>query len=117
MPQEHRTHPAHNHTHGSGCGHKGIEHDGHVDYLHDGHMHHVHGDHVDEHTLEVTSANPDRCTPKHACSTHEGGHKHGPGCGHEAVPHGGHTDYIVGDHLHHQHGDHCDDHGRISVKA
>jgi hypothetical protein len=88
-----------------------------VDYLHDGHLHHVHGDHVDEHSIAVTQANPDQCTPKHACNVHEGGHKHGSGCGHEAVPHGGHTDYLVGDHLHHQHGDHCDDHGRISMKA
>ncbi len=117
MPQQHRTHPDHDHTHGSGCGHKGIEHEGHVDYLHDGHLHHVHGDHVEEHIIEVTSANPERCTPKHACHTHEAGHKHGPGCGHEAVPHGGHTDYLVEDHLHHRHGDHCDDHGKISLKA
>ncbi len=117
MPAEHRIHQGHNHTHGSACGHTAIEHEGHVDYLHDGHLHHMHGDHIDEHTITVNAANPDKCTPEHACSTHENAHAHGKGCGHQAVPHGDHTDYLVGNHLHHQHGDHCDDHGRISVKS
>ena len=80
-----------------------------------GHLHHVHGDHVDEHVIEVTSNNPDRCTPKHRCAGHEKSHKHGPDCGHEAVPHGGHTDYLVDGHLHHPHGDHYDDHGPLPL--
>ena len=29
-------HAHHDHTHGPGCGHTAIRHDGHVDYLHDG---------------------------------------------------------------------------------
>ena len=41
---EHRTHQNHAHTHGPGCGHATVAHEGHVDYLHDGHLHHVHGD-------------------------------------------------------------------------
>jgi DNA-binding transcriptional ArsR family regulator len=110
-------HGNHEHKHGAGCGHTGIQHDGHTDYLHDGHLHHVHGDHVDEHRLEVGGANPGDCTPNHNCGAHEQGHRHGPGCGHEAVPHGDHTDYLVEGHLHHPHGDHCDDHGRITVAA
>ncbi len=45
------------------------------------------------------------------------GHRHGPGCGHEAVEHEGHTDYIVEGRLHHQHGDHCHDHGPAPLKS
>ncbi|MGF1617075.1 MAG: zinc transporter permease [Acidimicrobiia bacterium] len=37
------------HTHGEGCGHDVVAHEGHVDYLHDGHKHALHGDHCDEH--------------------------------------------------------------------
>ena len=48
-------------------------------------------------SIEVSAKNPERCTPEHRCKGHEPGHKHGPGCGHEAVPHGGH----------------CDDHGPL----
>ena len=103
------------HHHGPKCGHLAVRHAGHVDYLQDGHLHHVHGDHVDEHVIEVTSSNPDRCTPKHRCGAHDKSHKHGPGCGHEALPHGDHTDYLVDGHLHHQHGDHCDDHGPLDL--
>jgi hypothetical protein len=55
----------------------------------------------DEHAVEVSAANPDTCTPDHACGGHEPGHKHGAGCGHEAVPHGDHVDYLVAGHLHH----------------
>ena len=56
-------HEHHDHTHGPGCGHTAIRHEGHIDYVHDGHLHHPHGDHVDEHVIGVTETNPDRCTP------------------------------------------------------
>ena len=108
------THADHAHQHGSGCGHPAVHHSGHVDYLHDGHLHHPHEDHVDEHVIEVSSANPDSCTSDHRCGGHEAGHVHGPGCGHEAEPHGNHVDYRVAGHLHHPHGDHCDDHGPLA---
>jgi hypothetical protein len=62
--------------------------------------------------VPVTEANPDVCTPEHACSSHDGEHEHGPACGHPEVLHGDHVDYLVDDHLHHPHGDHCDDHGQ-----
>jgi hypothetical protein len=110
-----RFHEAHTHKHGEGCGHIAIMHEGHVDYLHDGHLHNIRAGQVEEHTIAVSAQNPDQCTPAHRCAVHEGAHKHGKGCGHEAVPHGDHTDYLVGDHLHHQHGEHCDDHGLIAV--
>src|SRR4029078_10040793 len=99
-------HANHSHQHGPNCGHTAIRHGDHVDYLHDGHLHHMHGDAVDENGIEISDKNPDRCTPKNQCSGHEPGHKHGPGCGHEAVPHGDHVDYLVDGHLHHTHGDH-----------
>jgi hypothetical protein len=105
----------HTHQHGPGCGHPAVEHDGHTDYLHDGHLHHKHGDHVDECALEVTTTNPDDCTPAHSCSGHEKSHVHGPDCGHPEVEHGDHTDYLVDGHLHHPHGNHCDDHGPLKV--
>ena len=108
-------HPGHGHRHASGCGHKTIQHEGHTDYLHDGHLHSVHGDHVDEHRLAVGGANPNDCTPKHACNAHGGDHVHGKGCGHEAVPHGDHIDYAVAGHLHHAHNGHCDDHGQVQI--
>jgi hypothetical protein len=108
------THPDHTHGHGPGCGHPAVRHDGHTDYLHDGHLHHPHDDHVDEHVIEVSAENPDRCTSDHRCGGHQPGHTHGPGCGHEGVPHGDHVDYRVSGHLHHPHGDHCDDHGPLT---
>ena len=108
-------HAGHTHQHSAGCGHMAIEHGDHTDYLHDGHLHHVHGDHVDDHVLDVTSINPDSCTPKHDCGGHDKAHQHGPGCGHQAVPHDGHTDYLVGGHLHHPHEGHCDDHGPVKA--
>src|SRR5438874_516300 len=108
-------HANHSHQHGPGCGHTAIRHDGHVDYLHDGHLHHVNGGVVEEHSLAVSSSNPASCTPGHACDGHDAGHRHGPGCGHEAVPHGDHIDYLVNGHLHHVHGDHCDDHGPVQI--
>jgi len=106
-------HEGHEHVHGEGCGHPAVRHDGHTDYLHDGHLHHPHADHVDEHRLAVGGANPAECTPDHACDAHEAAHRHGDGCGHEAVPHGDHVDYLVNGHLHHAHGSHCDDHGPV----
>lgn len=110
---KHSVHEKHDHQHGPGCGHAAIRHQGHTDYAHDGHLHFAHDGHFDEHTLEVTSQNPDQCTPDHACSGHSPEHRHGPGCGHEAVPHGNHKDYLVEGHLHHTHGNHCDSHGSI----
>jgi hypothetical protein len=110
------THDNHDHEHGAGCGHTAIQHDGHVDHLHDGHLHHTAADGtVEEHTLAVNGTNPGECTPHHACGAHDASHKHGEGCGHEAVPHGDHVDYLVDGHLHHPHGDHCDDHGPVAV--
>ena len=113
MPANHQTHEGHTHTHSPDCGHPAIEHNGHVDYLHDGHLHRLHGDHVDEHQLDVSGQNPAACTPDHSCSAHGQEHRHGAGCGHQAVPHGDHVDYLAGDHLHHPHGGHCDNHGPI----
>lgn len=111
----HKIHGNHSHVHGEDCGHTAIKHEDHVDYLHDGHLHSAHGDHFDEHVLPVSAANPDQCTPGHACHSHEVAHVHGPDCGHEPVPHGDHTDYLVDGHLHHPHGSHCDDHGKVEL--
>jgi hypothetical protein len=104
----------HSHRHGPDCGHIGIRHGDHTDYLHDGELHHQHGDHVHGHRLEVGGRNPAACTPGFS-NGHEEGHRHGPGCGHEAVPHGDHTDYLVDGQLHHPHGDHCDHHGDLEI--
>jgi hypothetical protein len=108
-------HSNHPHVHGPNCGHTAVRHGDHTDFLHDGHLHHMHGDHVDEHTIEVSTTNPDRCTPQQRCGAHDQAHLHGPGCGHEAVPHGNHVDYLVEGHLHHPHDGHCDDHGPLSM--
>jgi hypothetical protein len=108
-------HAGHAHTHGKGCGHKAVEHEGHTDYLHDGHLHNMHSGHVDEHKLSIGAANPASCTPSHACGGHDQSHEHSPGCGHDAVPHGDHVDFIVGSHLHHPHDGHCDDHGTVQA--
>lgn len=110
---DHPIHEHHNHRHGTNCGHPAIAHDGHTDYLHDGHLHYLHGDHVDEHQIGITTQNPAVCTPTHACRGHEAGHRHGTGCGHEAVPHGDHVDYLVDGHLHFVHEAHCDNHGAV----
>ena len=109
-----QTHDEHSHKHGSDCGHKAIKHGDHVDYLHDGCLHHVHGDHIDEHKLDKGGANAASCTPDHSCGSHDTSHKHGAGCGHEAVPHGDHVDYLVNGHLHSPCGTHCDHHGEVS---
>lgn len=115
MSTSHVIHENHTHEHGSDCGHTEIQHDGHTDFLHDGHLHHPHEGHIDEHMLEVSSANPDTCTNGHACNGHDAQHVHGADCGHEAVPHGDHVDYLVAGHLHHQHDGHCDNHGNVQV--
>jgi len=106
---------AHPHVHGHNCGHTRITHDGHQDYLHDGHLHYQSGSKVEEHSIPVSKTNPVACTPDHQCAGHDASHRHGPGCGHEAVPHGDHTDYLVQGHLHHAHSGHCDDHGPITL--
>jgi DNA-binding transcriptional ArsR family regulator len=108
-------HQDHAHQHGPNCGHTAVKHEGHVDYLHDGHLHHMGKSGVEEHQLAVSTAKPAACTPAHNCGKHDNKHKHGPGCGHEAVPHGDHVDYLVEGHLHHPHGDHCDDHGKVQL--
>src|SRR5260370_30588705 len=87
------THRGHAHQHWPACGHPAVRHDGHVDYLHDGHLHHPHEGHVDEHVLEVSSTNPDRCTSDHRCGNHESRHVHRPACGHAAAPRGNNLDY------------------------
>lgn len=106
---------AHQHEHGPNCGHTAVVHEGHIDYLDDGHLHHAHGDHADEHTLAVSSSQPDQCTSGHDCSSHAGGHMHSVNCSHPLVPHGDHADYLVDGHLHHSHGLHCDNHGMLTV--
>jgi hypothetical protein len=109
------THNNHEHKHGTNCGHKSIKHEDHIDYLHEDHLHHMHDDHVDEHSLSQSNQNKSSCTPEHNCSTHDTSHKHGIGCGHDAVPHNNHIDYLVGEHLHHPCNNHCDHHGYIAV--
>ncbi len=111
------SHAEHPHHHGPKCGHLAVKHGDHVDFLHDGHLHHQDGDGVDEHVIEVSAQNPDRCTPEFGHKDHEAGHAHGPGCGHEPVPHGDRVDYLVEGRLHHPHSGHCDDHGPIDVVA
>ncbi len=110
-------HQEHAHTHGPECGHTAIRHRGQTAYLHDGHLHTPHEDHFDCSAVEVSSRNPERCTPEHACIEHPAQHTHGPNCGHQQVPHGTHIDYLVGHHLHHAHGNHCDDHGSIELES
>jgi hypothetical protein len=112
---EHK-HENHSHRHGANCGHVAVLHEGHTDYLHDGHLHHPNGDGVEEHRIAVNGANSSECTPSHACAAHDASHRHGPGCGHEAVPHGDHVDYLVAGHLHHPHSGHCDHHGALASK-
>jgi len=108
---------AHPHQHGTSCGHATVQHDGHTDYLDNGHLHQVHGSHVDDHTIAVSAANPDQCTPGHGTNEQPAGHVHNATCGHAAVPHGDHTDYIVNGHLHQPHGDHCDNHGAVALAS
>jgi len=112
---EPRTHSDGNHVHGPSCGHQGVRHNGHIDYLHDGHLHHPTADGVEEHSLEVGTANPMVCTADQVAAGHDAAHRHGPDCGHEAIPHGEHVDYLVGGRLHQPHGGHCDDHGSVAL--
>ncbi|MBV9703017.1 MAG: helix-turn-helix transcriptional regulator [Methylobacteriaceae bacterium] len=112
MSEIHANHP---HKHGPGCGHIAIKHGDHVDYLHDGHLHHQRGDVVEDHAIEVSAKNPNRCTPEFGHTGHEANHVHGPRCGHQAVPHADHVDYLVDGRLHHSHGNHCDDHGPVET--
>ena len=103
-------HKKHDHKHAPGCGHTEVKHEGHVDYLHDGHLHALEKGVAVEHKLAVNDAFPAAEKPvKHADA-----HKHGAGCGHDAIPHGDHTDYVVDGKLHHVHGDHCDEHGALN---
>ena len=108
-------HKNHEHKHSSTCGHKAIHHDDHIDYLHENHLHHMHGDHIDEHVLSESDKNQSKCTPDHVCASHESGHKHGLGCGHDAIPHENHLDFLVAGHLHHPCDNHCDHHGAVAV--
>jgi len=110
-------HPNHSHVHGPDCGHTAVMHDGHVDYLHDGHLRHQDGATVEEHRIDVSTANPADCTPDHHCGGHDAAHQHGDACGHMAVPHGDHVDYLVNGHLHHPHDGHCDFHGALATVA
>jgi hypothetical protein len=113
----HKAHQSQLHTHGPGCEHATIGHRDHEDYLRDGRLEHVHGGAIESHTLEVSDANPDACTPAHACGGHAAGHQHGPTCEHAAVPHGDHVDYVVNGHLHHPCDRHCDDHGPVTMRG
>ena len=115
MPSADHSGRAEQHVHGPNCVHIAVRHKGHVDYLDQGHLQHMDDGGMDEHAVEVKATNPDRCTREHRASGHDAAHKHGPGCGHEAVPHGDHMDYLVNGRLHHPHGDHCDDHGPLPV--
>jgi hypothetical protein len=102
---------ANDHRHGPNCGHVAVRHRDHVDYLQDGRLVHHSGEQAEEHVIEVNAENPVRCTNE----VHKDAHRHGPGCGHEAVPHGDHVDYLVNGRLHHPHGSHCDDHGPLKT--
>ena len=59
-------HQNHEHVHGPECGHTAVSNGGQTGYLHDSHMHVAHGDHFDCAAVDVSSRNPDRCTPEHA---------------------------------------------------
>lgn len=110
-------HAAHEgHAHAQGCGHQALEHAGHVDYLHDGHLHHAHDGHVDEHALEVSTANPEaeELTARVTTDNHPHGHD---GEEHMSVQHGTHVDFVHDGRLHHRHGDHTDDHGAVKLVA
>ena len=110
-------HAAHSdHDHKDECGHVAIEHAGHIDYLHGGHLHHAHDTHVDEHTLAVSSINPQAERLVEAVSSDDHMHGH-DGEEHEVLQHGTHYDYVHNGRLHHVHGDHADDHGPVKLVA
>jgi hypothetical protein len=71
----------------------------------------MHDGHVDEHSLDLNA----ETEHGHTCENHQAGHRHGNGCGHEALPHDGHSDYLVGEHVHHDHDGHCDLHGVVQL--
>lgn len=107
----HNDHPD---AHSKTDGHITINHNGHVDHLHDGHLHSMHNGHVDEHVIDVSTANPvseEIITPVddqdhvHSTGTHE----------HARIQHGDHFDYLHNGRLHFPHNDHVDDHGVIEV--
>lgn len=102
----------HTHEHGPACGHVAVHHGDHIDYLHEGHLHHPHEGHVDEHVIAADEAHPTGHTAPIAC---DAAHRHGAGCGHEAVPHDDHVDYLVDGRLHRPHEGHCDDHGPLAT--
>lgn len=104
------------HNHGQTCGHQALEHAGHVDYLHDGHLHHGHDGHFDEHTLDVSTANPEAEELSARVTTDDHAHGHA-GEEHISVQHGAHVDFIHDGRLHHLHGDHTDDHGAVKLVA
>lgn len=104
------------HSHGKGCGHQALEHAGHIDFLHDGHLHHGHDGHVDEHVLEVSTANPEAEELSQRVTGDDHLHGHA-GEEHMIVQHGNHMDFVHGGRLHHLHGDHSDDHGPIKLVA
>lgn len=56
----------------------GAPNDGHVDYLHDGRLHHQAGDVVEEHVIEVSAKNPDRCSPRFGHKGRDATDLHGP---------------------------------------
>lgn len=102
------------HAHGTGCGHQAVDHGGHVDYLHDGDLHHAHAGHVDEHTIEVSSTNPEAEELSGRVTTDDHAHGHA-GEEHASVQHGDHVDFVHDGRLHFRHGDHTDDHGPVKL--
>ena len=102
------THAPHDHDHNESCGHTRVQHEDHIGYLHDEHLHCEHDGHYDEHSIDVSGANPDTCHPIECDGSHD---QHG--C--EKVPHGDHWDYLHNGRLHHLHNGHCDDHGPVLI--
>lgn len=89
-----------------------VRHGDHIDRLEGGRLLHYEGGKTVAHLIGVSTDNPNRCEAAHQVKA-EGGHVHGPSCGHAAVPHGDHIDYFVDGRMHHPHGDHVDDHGPL----
>ncbi|MBH5322254.1 hypothetical protein [Aurantiacibacter sediminis] len=109
-------HSGHEHAHGDDCGHQAVEHAGHVDYLHDGHLHNPHDGHTDEHSVDVTSTNPEAEALVEHVAHDEHDHE-GSEAMHAVVQHGAHYDYVHDGRLHHPHGNHVDDHGPLTPVA
>jgi hypothetical protein len=63
MPSSNQSTGASSHVHRPGCGRTAVRHHDHVDYLDHGHLQHVRADRTEEHVIEVTETNPDRCPP------------------------------------------------------